>query len=266
MTNLNIKDSLSISHQGAVVAAMGALSNFGNLFTEPARHLSTVVSRLGLGAAVASIAFIAMTAAPGHVQAQSYNNSLDAAFQKQRQTDFANQLGRVVGEQRGLSNKDIGLASLAALGAGAFTKGSNAPIAAAVVGVGAAFLIPSSNQQQNGFSGNNGNNGNSGNYQQSGNSQNQAVQDAYASYQRYAEPQYRMALQAHMEGNAAARQSAIVMFGNAWSNASQLGLPLHTISNDVAKFEQLQRIDQNALNAGLNGAKTTYQQPGNNMR
>lgn len=263
MTTSNIKDSLYNSHQGAVIAAMGAFSKLGELFTEPARHLSKVVSRLGLGAVVASMALVALSAAPVQAQAQSYNNSLDAAFQKQRQTDFANQLGRVVGEQRGLSNKDIGLASLAALGAGAFTKGSNAPIAAAVVGVGAAFLIPSSNQQQNGFGGNNGNNGN---YQQSGNSQNQAVQDTYASYQRYAEPQYRMAVQAHMEGNAAARQSAIVMFGNAWNNASQLGLPLHTISNDVAKFEQLQRMDPNALQAGLSGARTTYQQPGTSMR
>lgn len=258
MTNF-IKDSLSVSHQGAVVAAMGALNNFKEFFTDPAKHLSNVVSRLGLGAAVASMAFVALSAIPTQAQAQN-------TVQQINQMNFITAATGLAAEMKGLDRRSVELARLAALGAGAATKGSNSAAIAGFAGLGAVLI---QNSPQSGLGENAGSRGgfvSSNSYQQSGNSQNQAVQQAYTSYQHYAEPQYRIALQSHMEGNTAARQSAIVIFGNLWSNATQMGLPLHTVPNDVAKFEQLQKMDPNALQAGLSGARTTYQQPGNNMR
>lgn len=278
---VNIKDSLSNSHQGAVLSAMGALgANFKNLFSESAQQLSTTVSRLGVVAAVLAIATVAGLATPGQAHAQWGNASpwatqsgVNDAFQQQRQTDFANQAARVVAEQRNLSSKDVNLASLAALGAGAFTKGDKAPIAAAVVGVGAAMLIPNGQNSQNGQNflggGNNGgsmwqnaspwgsNNGgggysNNGGYgQQQVNAQTQAVQQAFARYQQLAEPQFQIAVQANLDGQLAVRDAAIVKFGNHWNAASQMGIPLSTSPDQVAKYQMLGRMNPQALQYGL---------------
>ena len=267
MTNFNIKDSLSVSHQGAVIAAMGALSDFNNFFTEPAKHLSNVVSRLGLGAAVASMAFVALSAIPTQAQAQN-------TVQQINQMNFITAATGLAADMKGLDRRSVELARLAALGAGAATNGPNAPLAGALAGLGAILIQNKSPQislnetpgSRGGVFSNNSYQQGSSNYQQSGNPQNQAVQYAYASYQRIAEPQYRIAVQAHMEGNVVARQSAIVTFANVWKSATELGLPLNTIPDDVAKFEHVQRMDPNALQAGLGGARTTYQQPGTSMR
>ena len=285
----NIKESLLNSHQGAVLGAIGGFGDkLKSFFTEPAQNLSAVVSRLGVGTTAMAIVALSVLAAPGQAQAQwanaspwattgSVSNTVNDAFQKQRQVDFANQASRVVAEQRGLTNKDQNLAGLAALGAGAFTKGDKAPIAAAIVGVGAAMLIPNSAQAQNNVLGATsgatsggwanaspwGNNG--GAQTQQANSQGQAMQQAYGSYVQYSEPQYRIALQANMEGNMQARRDAVMSFGNAWNAASQVGVPLHTVPDQVAKFQQMQRMDSAALQAGLSGVRTqapVHQQPG----
>ena len=169
----SLKDSLSNSHQGAVMSALGGFGDrIKSLFSEPAKSLSTVVSRLGVGPAALGIAAVVALAAtaPGQAQAQNMwsgvqggyvtNSNLNDAMQQQRQTDFANQAARVIAEQRGLSQSQQNLAGLAALAGGAFTKGDKAPIAAAVVGAGAAMFIPNQNPNQNQWG--NTNNGNGG--------------------------------------------------------------------------------------------------------
>lgn len=283
----NIKDSLLNSHQGVI---LGAMSGFGtklhSFFTEPAQNLSTLVSRIGVGTAAVAIVALSALAAPD-AQAQSWSNAspwatpgnVNDAFQRQRQIDFANQAARVVADERGLSNKDQNRVSLATLAAGAFTKSDKAPIAAAIVGVGAAMLIPSSaNQTNQNVLGNNSGSGSSwtnaapwGNTSgnntsgsQQVNTQTQTMQQAYASYQQLSDPQFKIAVQANLENNIDARTAAIVQFGNYWNSASQMGVPLHTAPEQVAKFQMLQRIDGNALQAGLNGARPQAQQLGFN--
>ncbi len=277
----SIKDSLSNSHQGAVMSALGGFGDrIKSLFSEPAKNLSTVVSRLGVGPAALGIAAVVALAAtaPGQAQAQNMwsgvqggyvtNSNLNDAMQQQRQTDFANQAARVIAEQRGLSQSQQNLAGLAALAGGAFTKGDKAPIAAAVVGAGAAMFIPNQNPNQNqwgntnngngggmwaGVQGNNNgyyNQGNQGNYQQV-NVQSQAAQQAFARYQQLAEPQFQIAVQANLDGNYAVRDKAIATFGNHWNAASQMGLPLHNNPDQVAKFQMLSRMNSHAMNYGL---------------
>lgn len=281
---ININDSLSNAHQGTILSAVGALgSKFTGLFSPAAQHLGSVVKSIGVAATVASMAAIVTFAAPGQAMAQTSTapwataGNINDAFQQQRQTDFANQAARVIAQQRGLSNNDQNLASLAALGAGAFTKGSNAPIAAAVVGAGAAMLIPNSNQQQqNVLGGNNGGNGqwanaspwgnngggggyNNGGYQQQQvNAQTQAVQQAFARYQQLSEPQFQIAVQANLDGQLAIRDKAIATFGNHWNAASQMGIPLHTSPDQVAKFQMLSRMNPQAMQYGL---QTRVSQP-----
>lgn len=279
----SIKDSLSNSHQGAVMSALGGFGEgIKRLFSEPAKSLSTVVSRLGVGPAALGIAAVVAlaAAAPGQAQAQNMwsgvqgggayvtNNSMNDAFQQQRQVNFAEQATRVIGDQRGLSQSQQNLAGLASLAGGAFTKGDKAPIAAGVAGVAAAMLIPNQNPNQNQWgNGNNGNGGsmwsgiqgnnngyynqgNQGNYQQV-NVQSQAAQQAFARYQQLAEPQFQIAVQANLDGNYAVRDKAIATFGNHWNAASQMGLPLHNNPDQVAKFQMLSRMNSHAMNYGL---------------
>ena len=110
----SIKDSLSNSHQGAVMSVLGGFGDrIKSLFSEPAKNLSTVVSRLGVGPAALGIATLVAlaAAAPGQAQAQNMwagvqgggggyvtNNNLNDVMQQQRQTDFANQAARVIAE------------------------------------------------------------------------------------------------------------------------------------------------------------------------
>lgn len=283
---ININDSLSNAHQGTILSAVGALgSKFKGLFSDTAQNVSTVVRSIGVAGTVASMAAIMTFASPGEAMAQvstapwATAGNVNDAFQQQRQTDFANQAARVIAQQRGLSSNDQNLASLAALGAGAFTKGSNAPIAAAVVGAGAAMLIPNSNQQQQnvlGGSGYNnggngqwanaspwGNNGGGGGYQQQQvNAQTQAVQQAFARYQQLAEPQFQIAVQANLDGQLAIRDKAIATFGNHWNAASQMGIPLHTSPDQVAKFQMLSRMNPQAMQYGLQTRVTQPQVSG----
>ena len=70
----SIKDSLSNSHQGAVMSVLGGFGDrIKSLFSEPAKNLSTVVSRLGVGPAALGIATLVAlaAAAPGQAQAQT---------------------------------------------------------------------------------------------------------------------------------------------------------------------------------------------------
>ena len=281
----SIKDSLSNSHQGAVMSVLGGFGDrIKSLFSEPAKNLSTVVSRLGVGPAALGIAALVAlaAAAPGQAQAQNMwsgvhgggggyvtNNNLNDVMQQQRQTDFANQAARVIAEQRGLNQSQQNLAGLAALAAGAFTKDEKAPIAAAVFGAGAAMLIPNQNANQNqwGSNSNSGSgsmragvqgNNNGGYYNQSSyqqqpqvNVQSQAIQQAFGRYQQLAEPQFQIAVQANLDGNYPVRDKAIATFGQHWNAASQMGLPLHNNPDQVAKFQMLGRMNGQALNYGL---------------
>ena len=256
MTNF-IKDSLSVSHQGAVVAAMGALNNFKEFFTDPAKHLSNVVSRLGLGAAVASMAFVALSAIPTQAQAQN-------TVQQINQMNFITAATGLAAEMKGLDRRSVELARLAALGAGAATNGPNAPLVGAFAGLG--VILTQNNSPQTGFGENTGNRGgvfSNNSNQQQGNSKNQALQNAYASYQQYADPQYRIAVKAHLEGNNAVRHDAIAKFSTLWGRAISLGVPVYAYSKDVDQFEQLQKID---ANNALGVISTPHQQLGSPTR
>ena len=293
---LNINDSLLHSHQGAI---LGALGGFGDrikgFLTEPAQSLSTVVSRLGVGTAAMAIIAMSALAAPGQAQAQTQwvqsnwqagvSSSINDAFQQQRQMDLANQGARVIGDARGLNYKEQNIVNLLGQVPGAFTSGSKAAGLTGLVAIGAAAVLPATGTsdrtilngtQQNGqqivYTGNQGqgnsqwtsaspwNTGNGGSYQQQGNNaQSAATQQAYNAYVQYSEPQYQVALRANMEGNMQARRDAIISFGNAWNAASQTGLPLSKIPQEVAKFQQMQSMDGQALHAGLQGQRVAAQ-------
>lgn len=274
MTEVNVKDSLANAHQGAVLSAVGAFGDkFASFFSEPAKHLGAVVSRLGVGAAIAAVVAVASFSAPGEAHAQQWGNAapwgqaiqnlgnnISDQFRTQRQADFANQAAGVVAEQRGLDYKDANLARLAAQAGNAFVNSDKAPLVGGALGIAAAMLIPGKQAQQPMLGGSPQSSGWSsvapwgssvGTAQQGGNPQTAAVQQAYARFQQISEPQFQAAIQANLDGDMQARDRAIAAFGSHWNAASQMGIPLHTVQDQVAKFQMLGRMNNDALMQGL---------------